>query len=211
MTEVSAARTWREQVPKPIRSVAWRAWVRLKPAEPGLLMRYAPSKPPKEQESPPGYEIRVWRPGDECRWVALLNASGSFGEWDLRRLKRENRGLVSEAQVFASHDGRLVAATGVLERPLRGKSALEMAWVTRDPSHTGKGLGRAVFVRSLRKISELRQRMPVYLYTDDHRLTAIAMYLELGFVPELRSHKSYPSRWERVFVDLARRASRERS
>ncbi|MGE3075581.1 MAG: GNAT family N-acetyltransferase [Dehalococcoidia bacterium] len=134
-----------------------------------------------------------------------MNASDTFGEWDAERLRRENEGLIREAQVFAVENGRLVAATGVLERPLRGKPALEMAWVTRHPAHAGLGLGRAVFIRALREVLARRPGTLVYLYTDDHRLTAIEMYLDLGFVPELRSDRSYPGRWERVFVALVRR------
>ena len=168
-------------------------------------MRFARTAPIKDAAPPPGYAVRAFRPGDEREWLALLNASGAFGDWDELRLSRETRDLLPEAQMFAEQEGRLVAATGVLERPLRGKPALEMAWVTRDPRDAGNGLGRTVFVRSLHAIRELYPRTPVYLYTDDHRLTAIAMYLDLGFAPELRSHKSYPVRWERVFIELARR------
>ncbi|MGE0598384.1 MAG: GNAT family N-acetyltransferase [Dehalococcoidia bacterium] len=205
MTEQSRERTWRERVPKPVRTAGWQAWARLKRQKPGLLMRFAGAIPDAEPVLSPGYELRTWLPGDDAQWLALMNASGAFGEWDAARLARENAGLVAEAQVFAVYGGSLVAATGVLERPLRGKPALEMAWVTRHPAHAGHGLGRAVFLRSLCEILRTRPGTLVYLYTDDHRLTAIAMYLDFGFVPELRSHRSYAGRWERVFVALARR------
>ena len=76
------------------------------------------------------------------------------------------------------------------------------------PAHSGNQLGLAVMVRAMRAALALPGRRPVYLYTDHHRLTAIAMYLDLGFAPDLTSHRSYPGRWEAVFRALARRGRR---
>lgn len=180
----------------------------LRRQRPGLLMRYARPAAPTEIEAPAGYEIRAWRPGDDEGWVDLLNASGAFGSWTPARLAAETRGLLREAQFFAVQEGKLVAATGILARSLRRKPALELAWVARHPAHGGKELGRAVVIRALRAALALPGRRPVHLYTDDHRLTAIAIYLDLGFVPDLRSHRSYPGRWEAVFRALARRGQR---
>lgn len=208
MLQALQAGAWRGRLPRPVRAVGWRTFNLIRRTRPGLLMRYAASVPPAEIEPPTGYEVRAWRYSDREPWLELMNSSGSFGEWDSARLEQENRGMLPEAQMFVQHAGRLVAATGALDRPLRNKPALEMAWVTRDPSQSGKGLGRLVFVRALRAVLEQHPGTPVYLYTDDERLTAIQLYLELGFVPDLRSHRSYPRRWERAFVALARRAPR---
>jgi GNAT superfamily N-acetyltransferase len=170
-------------------------------------MRFDGSAPSPSHVASP-YTVRAWRPGDEAGWVALLHESGAFGDWDLARLKQETRGLVPEAQFFACHEGQIVAATGVLDRPLGGQPGLEIAWVVRHPRHAGHELGLAVTTRALRAAAELRPPRPIYLYTDDHRLTAVAMYLKLGFVPDTRAHHSYAARWEAVLSALQSREQR---
>lgn len=191
-----------------IRSAAWRALQVARRERPGLLMHYVPEGAPDEVAAADGYEIRAWQPGDEDAWVELMVASGAVGEWDLARLNRETRGLVRRAQFFAVWDRTLVAATGILDRPLRGRPALELAWVVRHPAHVGNQLGLAVITRALRAALALPGERPVYLYTDDHRLTAIAIYLDLGFAPDLSSHRSFRARWEAVFRALALRGRR---
>ena len=146
-----------------------------------------------------GYEIRTWQPGDNEQWVALLEATGTFGKWSSERLAAETVGLIRDAQFFAVQGATIVAATGLVSRPLAGRPALEVAWVARHPAHRGHELGRSLVVRALRAAEEMPGSAPIYLYTDDHRLTAIDLYLDVGFVPDLTRHRSYPARWEEVF------------
>lgn len=197
----------RRRTPKQVRRAAWWMLRTARRERPALLMRYGLSVAPPEIAAPAGYELRAWRPGDDGRWVDLMNASGAFGRWDRARLSTETRGLLRETQSFAVQGERLVAATGILDRPLSGRPALELAWVVRDPAHSGKQLGTSAMVRALRAALALPGGRPVYLYTDAHRLTAIRIYLDFGFVPDLTSHRSYPLRWEAVFRDLAVRGS----
>ncbi|MEO8541845.1 MAG: GNAT family N-acetyltransferase [bacterium] len=199
--------TWRRRVPRPLRAVGWKVLNAIKHEQPGLLMRYQGVSDLVEMPLPPGYELRPLREGDQQGWVALLNESGAFGEWDYERLERETHGLIRSAQFFVEHDGELVAATGVLDRPLRHEPALEIGWVVRAPNHTGMNLGRVVVVRALHEATRIADARTVYLYTDDHRLTAIALYLDIGFVPDLVAHRSYKSRWQAVFAALDRRGA----
>ena len=188
---------------------AWRMLHIVRRERPALLMRYVRLEPPREAAIPPGYQIRSRQPGDDDRWVELLQACATFGDWDLDRLASEMRGLLRDVQFFAIHDGMLVASTGILERQLRGRPGLELAWVARHPEHRGNLLGLSVTVRALRAGLASSPGRPIHLHTDDHRLTAIGMYLDLGFAPDLTGHRSFPRRWEAVFRDLVRR--RERS
>lgn len=170
-------------------------------------MRYGSAIAPEPFDPPPGYELRPWQSGDDEKWIDLLNASGSFGKWDRERLATESQGLVRSAQYFMVHQQRLVAATGILERPLDRLPGLELAWVVRHPAFKERGLGRCTVIRALRAALEWSPPHPIFLYTDDERLTAIEIYLELGFIPDLESHKSYPRRWEAVAKALTWRSA----
>ena len=187
------------------------AWARAKvfPPSPGLLMRYTPASPPGEVAVPEPYTVRPWREGDDAGWIALFNASGEFEKWTEERLRREMRGLVREAQYFACHGDEIVAATGVLDRKLEGERAWEIAWVVRHPAHTGARLGAAVLAAATAAAVGLPERRPVFLYTDDHRLTAIELYLELGYEADLEAHAEYRERWAQVRERLAHRAANE--
>ncbi len=152
-----------------------------------------------------GYTLRQWQPGDDPGWVALLNESGAFGDWDEARMGVEMVGLLRECQYFAVCGTKLVAGAGVLERSLHKRTAMEIGWVVRDPSFKGQQLGLGVTLAALKSAQGVASGRPIYLYTDDHRLAAIEMYLDLGFIPDLHSHRGYPKRWERVFKELALR------
>ena len=71
------------------------------------------------------------------------------------------------------------------------------------PKHRGKRLGFMLVARVL----QLLERMgypDVWLSTDDFRLAAIRVYLELGFEPA-SAHPSHKERWEIVRHKLALR------
>ena len=202
--------TLRKHTPKPLRTVAWRTLNLFQRGRPALLMRHV-TIVPAAVVPPSGYEIRTWQPGDNEQWVALLEATGTFGKWSSERLAAETVGLIRDAQFFAVHGATIVAATGLVSRLLAGRPALEVAWVARHPAHRGHELGRSLLVRALRAAEEMPGSRPIYLYTDDHRLTAIDLYLDVGFVPDLTRHRSYPARWEEVFRGLACRRRRAAS
>ena len=186
--------------------MGWTTLQWLKHERPGLLMVHeGPGLPFVAPPLGSDIELRSWEPGDDAGWIALLNANGSFGSWDLDRLATETAGLIKEGQYFAVSAGKLAAGAGVLERPLSGQPALEIGWVVRHPEFKRKGLGLSVTLAALDYALNTAANRTVYLYTDDHRLTAISMYLDLGFQPRIRSHRSYAKRWDKVFRDLAAR------
>jgi mycothiol synthase len=187
-----------------LRRFGWSTYRRVRPeGPPGLLMFYRPAVAPPATVLPEGYALRRWQPGDDAMWLDLLNANGEFGQWTPERLAKENRTLVSEGQFFIEHRGRIVATSGLYDRPVRRKPAWEVGWVAAHPEHRGIGLGRAV-VSAVVTEAIARDRRPVFLFTDDFRLPAISIYLDLGFTPSLTSNRRYPRRWEAVYADIAR-------
>jgi len=192
-------------VPKPARTVVWKALRKLRDDDPGLLMWFASPSAPPVPALPPPFSMRAWQAGDDEAWIGLLNASAAFGEWDAARLATETRGLVPETQVFIVEGDSLVAGTGAFERQVQGMAGLELGWVVRHPGVRGAALGEIAFIAALRKARAIADGRPIFLYTDDHRLTAIEIYLRMGFVPDLQADGAFPKRWERVFRALARR------
>jgi mycothiol synthase len=133
--------------------------------------------------------------------MALLNANGQLGKWDLDRVRREIDGsLVIKGQQFALCGDEIVAAAGVYDRHRGGKDAWEIGWIASHPGHRGRNLGGQVTARALAVALQLGPR-PIYLLTDDFRLPALKVYLKLGFVPDM-GHPSYAGRWQAIFERL---------
>jgi len=176
---------------------------RLRPVDPQLRMRLDLAEAPVVPPLPPGYRLQEFAPGDENRWVALLNGDGrgELGAWTLERLRAEVLAyLVPQTQWFVWRDAELAAAAGVYER---SPAAWEVGWVATHPEHRGRGLGRAVVTAAVRSALSLPPR-PVLLFTDDHREAAIRLYLRAGFVPDCH-HPTHAGRWQVVLGRLGPR------
>ena len=172
-----------------------------KDVSPQLLMWYPHSQPPTREELGEEYLLRSYRKGDETGWVELLNVNGELGKWSRERLEAEIRGnLVQDAQFFVVAGRRIVAAAGVYNGQWDGEKCWEIGWVARDPRHRGKGLGRQATAAAVGAARSLPER-PIFLKTDDFRMAAIKIYLQLGFVPDW-AHSSYRPRWQEIFARL---------
>ncbi len=133
--------------------------------------------------------------------LSLLQRNAQLGEWDEERLERENRTLVPRA-TFQAFDGeRLVASCGIHDRSYGGEPAWELGWLAADPEYLGMGLGRYVASAATRAAIELPHR-EVFLLTDDHRLPAIAIYLDLGWLRDART-RGYRKRWRAIGKELS--------
>jgi GNAT superfamily N-acetyltransferase len=131
---------------------------------------------------PGPYRLGCYRPGDESRWVELLNDSGEFGRWDAQRLAGELLStLLHDGGIFLLHDGRLVGCASACAMSKFAPEATLM-YVALLPEHRGKGLGQALVLETLRVCQ--RERCPgMHLQTENHRLAAVRSYFKLGFTP----------------------------
>jgi len=73
--------------------------------------------------------------------------------------------------------------------------------VGADPRYKGNGLGYQVSLATLHQMAA-ENRQSVILHTDDFRLPAIAIYLRLGFEPEI-THESHEARWEDIYTRIS--------
>ena len=137
---------------------------------------------------PAGYALAA--PIDATLWAELLSAGGELGPWDEHRLRTETTCLVPGTQVFVTHGPLPVACAGVYDRD---SASWEIGWIAVRPGHRRCGLGQAVTLLALERARGLVART-ILLFTQDHRLDAIRLYLRLGFRPALR-HRTHKRRW----------------
>lgn len=169
-----------------------------------LFMRWPEGKPAPESPLPPGYRLRPFTLADSAAYRALMEKAG-FGTWDDARIRATfertlENGILLVEQTATGH----IVATALanLAPTSRYPHGGELGWVAADPAHAGKGLGRAVCAAVLRLFQSHGFRT-VYLSTDDHRLPAIAVYLQLGFEPDLYKD-DLAARWDAVRRALRR-------
>jgi mycothiol synthase len=102
--------------------------------------------------------------------------------------------------VVEARGGRPVATASALHNPRATRYYFpfggEIGYVTVDPMHRGKGLGRAVVALAVARLIEAGYRH-IFLGVQGWRLPAVKCYLRLGFVPLLHADELLP-RWRRI-------------
>jgi mycothiol synthase len=135
-------------------------------------------------ETPPGYEVRSLRAGEEAAWVALKNAC--FPEdtaWQPEHFQRE----LSEAPCFdlerilvATQEGRLVGTTIAWETEYGDRPEGLIHWVGVHPDHRGGGLAKALNALAMRQLAE-HGYAEAWLNTSRSRAAAVGLYESMGF------------------------------
>ena len=159
---------------------------------------------------PDGYVIRASRTADIESWAETLRAGG-FEQWSEDKVREyledtERR----EGSRVVEQGGRVVAGTFAsrIEKRLitndPGDAGPEdeaiLDFVVTHPEHRSAGLGRATCTEVSRFFVS-RGCESVSLGTDDWRLSAIHVYLSLGYRP-MMSRSDMPGRWAAVFEKL---------
>ena len=178
-----------------------------RPAHPYYTQEYdhqlrmvRPSTDPVLAPTPPhGYEIRQYGPADEREYQDLFHLG--FETEDALTVTLSK--VLDNGFFVVEHSAsRTIVASCVAERggwePGRPRGIL--GWLIVDPSHSGLGLGTIVTAMSTNLLCQQGYNDPG-LSTDDFRLAAIKIYLNLGWQPYLHRENMEP-RWLETYERL---------
>ena len=160
------------------------------------------SQAPPTVALPHGHSLRTYEPGDEPRFFEVMELAGWPG-WDAKRLRPWRDRVLSEGWFMVVHEkSNEVVATGMALRDRRefGRQGGEIGWIAVDPAHRGKGLGATVSAAATTRLLEEGYR-DIHLYSEDWRLAALRIYLELGYNPLLYASEML-GRWRTVCAQL---------
>jgi mycothiol synthase len=164
---------------------------------PELLLSAPPAAPLAA-----GYALRTYRPGDERRFYDIMALAG-WPHWDDERLAPCLSRILPEGWFMAVHrESGAIVATAMAVHNYTGRCSFwgDVGWVAGDPAHSGRGLGMAVVAAATARLIEAGYRQ-IQLHTEDWRLAALKIYLELGYVPSLYT-RAMPARWRVVCAQL---------
>jgi mycothiol synthase len=171
------------------------------PHEHQLEMVLPPGDGPRVPPAPDGYTLRTFDEGDD----------GAYNE--LFHLAWPDDGTLAHTRRFALEGGFLVVehtATRLLvascaafgPQPGRHPHDGSLGWLVVDPTHTRRGLATLVAATVTQQLRQAAYALP-WLGTEDDRLPAIALYLDLGWQPHLYV-AGMEERWRLIFGKLGR-------
>jgi len=158
---------------------------------------------PAIPDLPAGYEMRVLRDSEEQMLAEVLAAAFPDYPWDFDKVCRDLRDPDDIETVYViAHEGKLVATATARYVPDWYPDSQYVHWVGVHSEHRGKQLGKWLTVRVMEHGREAGRR-DVVLETDDFRIPAIKVYLNLGYIPECRRDVD-EERWRAVGEVLGR-------
>ncbi len=145
-----------------------------------------------------GYRLRQYRTDDKQAYLGLMRDAG-FDTFSEAMLADAMTRTLPDGFFVLEHltDNALAATTMATHNakhlhPYGG----ELGWVAAAPDHRGHGLGATACAATVDRFIRAGYRR-IYLMTDDHRLSAIRIYLKLGFVPFLYE-TDMEDRWQSI-------------
>lgn len=154
-----------------------------------------------EVKLPPGYRLRQYHTGDETPWAGIINRAGALGEYTEEKVVEVLTGQTRfhpEGLLFVVTDAGEAVATACawLGAPDDWRTAT-VHMVAVVPEHQGKKLSYWVSAAVLHVFRGWG--VPeVCLTTDEFRLAAVKVYIQLGFHPVIRTKDHY-ERWSAVY------------
>lgn len=148
---------------------------------------------------PKDYKLRQYHPGDEQSYQELFDLAfhvpGALAKtWE--------KSLKDGFFVVEYVPSAILVASCVAERKSVSSDNGILGWLVCDPSHTGNQLGTIVSASVTNKLAK-EGFVNVGLSTDDFRLAAIRIYLNLGWKPYLYK-TDMKMRWNETFMRLGR-------
>ena len=157
-------------------------------------------------ELPEGIRARPYRQGDEPLWLKIQGAADRYNEITLELFRRQfgwDPSPLEERQLYlcSSAGEHIGTATAWFDPAYRGERWGRVHWVAIVPEWQGRGLGRALMSLTCQRLIELGHRR-AFLTTSTARLPALNLYLQFGFLPEIRGESDRDA-WRRMEPYLA--------
>lgn len=164
---------------------------------PQLIMRNPDITKTPKLVLPEGFSVHAHEPGREKVWEEIIESSfGSRFDFDFL-IKAGD--YSPEKVLYLSKDGRDIATTTAVENSrYPGEGWFRMVGVRKDAQ--GMGAGKLISTAALNALAQRGYRSAV-LSTDDHRISAIRLYLSVGFEP-MYAHESHALRWKKVLEGI---------
>ncbi|MHB1318562.1 MAG: GNAT family N-acetyltransferase, partial [Anaerolineae bacterium] len=160
---------------------------------------------------PEGYGIRAMRPNEGGLWLDIERDAEPFFHIEdglFERVFGSNQAAMAWRCYLVT--GPRGVAVGTLsawsDLDYLGESWGQVHWVAIRPAYQRKGLARAALAYTLRQLARWHTR--AYLGTQSYRLPAIRLYLDMGFLPDLR-HPGAREAWAEVAAKLDHPALRD--
>ena len=149
---------------------------------------------------PSGVSLKHFTDGMEPYWNDIITKSFET-PFDFDTLMRADKAFCDERVLFLYVDDIPVATAAAWHVDRYGGETGYVHMVGALPEYKGRKLGYWVTLATLHRLKD-EGFVNVVLQTDDFRLPAIKVYLDLGFVADLSVHESMPGRWEAVMGNL---------
>ncbi len=158
------------------------------------------NSPPNVPKLSEGYELRTYQEGDEVGLAKLL-ASEGWGN-DEAHINEYLDHIIPEGLFFVVHKDtdKIVSTASALHHPSSPhwhfRFGGDIGYVITTSEHRGKGIGYAVSIAATRRLIQSGYKN-IRVVTNDHRLSALKIYLKIGFVPFLYT-KDSEDRWKSI-------------
>ena len=166
---------------------------------PQLLMRRDLSNLP-DLCLPQGMSLKCFSDGMETCWNDIITTSFET-PYDFDKLMRADKAFRHDRVLFLCIDNVPVATAAAWFVNRYGDDTGYVHMVGALPEYKGRKLGYLITLATLHRLKD-EGFTKVVLQTDDFRLPAIKVYLDLGFVADMLVHESMPGRWESVMEAL---------
>lgn len=161
-----------------------------------------------EPALPDGYRFAAYQPGYEKDWARMEKAVGDFDtEREAETYFLDTYGkapdeLRRRCAMVAEASGRIVGSCIAWRDPRGDADVASLHWLVVDPQAQGRGLGRALAVRTMQIFAE-NGELPVYIHTQPWSWKAILLYDSIGFrLQKTDTFSHYENQYSRVMETL---------
>jgi mycothiol synthase len=157
-------------------------------------------------EPPSGFALRTWTARDDSGLLALFHRAG-FTQFDGRQLDHALSICLPYGCFLVEHTASGSIVSSMMARHVSSpehRFGGRIDWLATDPSYRARGLGALSARAATRRLREAGYD-DVYVTTDDYRLGAVKIFLDIGFRPVVDD--ACRVRWHRVLEALGRAPS----